>query len=101
MPALSKTWAVYVSYEVSTVNLSPRSFTSRRWWVRTLLKSVVENRPLWLGLLGEGGWPALLNPSPRRLRHWSKPRRIPGGVPDMVSTRALRTREACLAAPTG
>ena len=35
MPASSKVAAVYMSYAVSMVIFSPRSFISRRWWVRT------------------------------------------------------------------
>ena len=34
MPASSKVAAVYMSYAVSIENRSPRSFISRRWWVR-------------------------------------------------------------------
>src|SRR4051794_17817939 len=34
MPASSKVRAAYCSYAVSMANFSPRSFISRRWWVR-------------------------------------------------------------------
>ena len=40
MPASSNAAAVYMSYAVSIANFSPRSFISRRWWVRIRLRGV-------------------------------------------------------------
>ena len=46
MPASSKVWAAYCSYAVSIVNLSPRSFISRRWCVRTFFTWAAGPEPL-------------------------------------------------------
>jgi hypothetical protein len=53
MPASSNSEAVYWSYEVSIGHRSPRSLSSRRWWIRVRLGF---DRPPDAGPERYGGW---------------------------------------------